>query len=151
MMRWSEQDYADHLAKAGVPGAANAADVSEPPFWPMEDVVLDLPPPISVNALRRIDWSASVRTSEWKQAANAHVLLAKSNGLKLAPMQRFEITIKFDENQTGIDLDNGVKGIIDYLCLINLIEDDGPSYMRRLVVEWGEAPTGCRVTVRACA
>lgn len=32
MVRWTEQQFADHLSKYGAPGAANAADVSAPPF-----------------------------------------------------------------------------------------------------------------------
>src|SRR5258705_9214761 len=31
-MRWTEQELADYLAKTGVPGAANRADVSDRPF-----------------------------------------------------------------------------------------------------------------------
>jgi hypothetical protein len=31
-MRWTEQQLADYLEKTGVPGAANPADVSDPPF-----------------------------------------------------------------------------------------------------------------------
>jgi hypothetical protein len=36
-MRWNEQEYADYLKRRGIPGAANTADVSDPPF--------KLPPP----------------------------------------------------------------------------------------------------------
>lgn len=129
-------------------------NMADAPFHCPPDVVLDLPPPISVNAMRRVDWSSMSRTTQWKRGADAYVFAAKrraDNPLKLERIQRFEVTITFDENQTGIDLDNGVKGILDYLCLVELIEDDGPKHMRRLVVEWGAAPTGCRVTVKACA
>jgi Holliday junction resolvase RusA-like endonuclease len=54
------------------------------------------------------------------------------------------------EHHTKIDLDNGLKALIDYLRRIELIEDDSHKHMRRLVVEWGIAPMGCRVTVRPC-
>jgi hypothetical protein len=31
-LRWTQQDYADHLAKTGVAGSRNHADTSKPPF-----------------------------------------------------------------------------------------------------------------------
>jgi hypothetical protein len=31
-MRWTEEEYAQYLKRAGAPGAANKADVSSPPF-----------------------------------------------------------------------------------------------------------------------
>jgi Holliday junction resolvase RusA-like endonuclease len=127
--------------------------MADAPFHVAPDVVLDLPPPISVNALRRVDWSSTTRTTQWKKNADAHIMVAKrrrENPLKLENIPRFEITITFDENQTDIDLDNGVKGILDFLVDREVIEDDGPKHMRRLTVEWGSAPEGCRVTLRAC-
>jgi len=46
-----------------------------------------------------------------------------------------------------MDLDNCCKVLIDYLRRIELIANDAPKNMRRLVVEWGEAPEGVRVEV----
>jgi Holliday junction resolvase RusA-like endonuclease len=132
---------------------APSTSFADPPFACPPDVVIDLPAPISVNAVRRVDWSSMARTSQWKGAADAYIYQAKcrrDNPLKLENIQRFEITITFDENQTGIDLDNGVKGILDYLVDREVIEDDGPKHMRKLTVTWGEAPEGTRVTVRPC-
>lgn len=34
MTHWTEQQHADYLARRGVPGARNTADVSNPPFAP---------------------------------------------------------------------------------------------------------------------
>jgi hypothetical protein len=59
--------------------------------------------------------------------------------------------VVLSEHHCKIDLDNGLKALIDYLRRIELIEDDSPKHMRRLVVEFGLAPMGCRVVVRACA
>jgi Holliday junction resolvase RusA-like endonuclease len=133
----------------------NVLDVTAMPSQtdPPSDIVLDLPAPLSVNKQRRIDWTAEVRNSAWKKIADAFVLMAKrrpGNPLKLNRIPRFEITITFDEAQTGIDLDNGVKGILDFLVLREVIEDDGQKHMRKLTVEWGYAPEGARVTVRPC-
>lgn len=113
-------------------------------------IIIDLPPPLSVNRTRRIDWTSEVRNSNWKRAADAYLLQAKrrpENPLKLQNIPCFELTITFDENQTGIDLDNGIKGICDYLVDREVIEDDGPKHMRKLTIEWGEAPEGARVTI----
>lgn len=45
-MRWSEDQLADHLKRRGIPGAANAADVSAPPFLPAFGT---LEPPSDMN------------------------------------------------------------------------------------------------------
>lgn len=116
-------------------------------------VILDLPPPPSVNATRRIDWKAMRKVNAWKNVADAYVLAAKGRShqpLVLTKIPRFEINILMSEQLNRIDLDNGLKALIDYLRRIELIEDDSPKHMRRLVVEWGLAPHGCRVTVRPC-
>lgn len=158
MSRWTEKQLDDFLERQRrhpcVSRTPSTADTSAPPFLLPEEISLDLPPPLSVNRLRKIDWNAEVRNEAWKRGADSYVFMAKRDPirpLKLEPIPRFEVLLVFDENQTGIDLDNGVKGILDYLCFIRLIEDDGPQHMRRLVVEWGEAPTGCRVTIRPLA
>jgi Holliday junction resolvase RusA-like endonuclease len=125
---------------------------ADAPFACPPDVVLHLPVPISVNQTRRVDWTAHKKLKIWKRAADQIVLLAKreKNPLKLERIKRFELTITLCEVQSRIDIDNGLKNLIDYLKRIELIEDDSPKHMRRLVVEFGEAPLGCVVTVRPC-
>jgi len=115
------------------------------------DIILDLPPPPSVNRTRRMDFSSMRIVNAWKNVANAYVLAAKGRAdrpLRLTKTPRFELLITMSEQHTKIDLDNGLKALIDYLRKIELIEDDSPEHMRRLTVEWGNAPHGCRVTVR---
>jgi Holliday junction resolvase RusA-like endonuclease len=126
---------------------------SDPPFAVAPDIVLDLPVPPSVNRTRRVDWAAVRTMKAWSNVADAYVLAAKGrtiSPLKLIKIPRFELIVALDEHQTRIDLDNGLKALIDYLRRIELIEDDSPKHMRRIVVEWGRAPYGCRVTVRPC-
>lgn len=55
----------------------------------------------------------------------------------------FEVKIII-QRQRG-DLDNRAKGILDWLQSRAVVVDD--KYCERLVMEWGEAPAGCRVTV----
>jgi hypothetical protein len=40
-----------------------------------------------------------------------------------------------------------IANVRTYARRIELVRDDSPRYLRRLVVEWGEVPTGCRVTL----
>jgi Holliday junction resolvase RusA-like endonuclease len=151
-MRWSEQQLADYLEKTGVPGRPNTASTAAPPFA-CSDIILDLPAPPSVNKTRRVDWAATRCVKAWHNVADAYVLAAKGrqiSPLRLEKVPRFELHIVMSEHHSKIDLDNGLKALIDYLRKIELIEDDSPKHMRRLVVEFGLAPHGCRVTVKAC-
>jgi Holliday junction resolvase RusA-like endonuclease len=153
-MRWTEQQLADYLEKTGVAGRPNTADTSAPPFAVPSDIILDLPVPPSVNRLRRIDWAKRDVARAWVNVADAYIIVAKGrtiSPLRLRKLSRFELLIVLSEHHTKIDLDNSLKSLIDYLKRIEIIEDDGPKHMRRLTVEWGLAPHGCRVTVRACA
>lgn len=117
------------------------------PFLPPPDIVLDLPPPLSVNKLRRIDWAGAKRAKNWRRVANGYLLMLKIRPLKIA---RFEILMVLDESTVKCDADNAIKMVIDYLRLVEIIQDDSPQHMRRVTVEWGHAPLGCRVIVRPC-
>jgi Holliday junction resolvase RusA-like endonuclease len=126
--------------------------MTDPPFAPPADIVLDLPAPPSVNRTRKMDFSSLRVVNAWKNVANAYVTAAKTrkiSPLRLTKIPRFELHIVMSEKSRA-DLDNGLKALIDYLRKIELIEDDSPKHMRRLVVEFGDAPFGCRVTVRPC-
>lgn len=131
------------------------ADVADRPFaLPMRELittVLDLPAPPSVNRTRKIDWSMAPKFKGWTKAADALVLAARYRSRGPERLQKiagqFELKIVLSEHHTKIDLDNGIKWTIDYLRRIELVTDDSPKYMRRLVVEWGLAPAGCRITI----
>lgn len=126
---------------------APVIDTSDPPFLPPADVVLELPAPLSVNRTRRIDWKSMAKADAWTRAADRLVYAAKRGRLK-GISGPFEAIVTLSEQHTGIDLDNGIKAIIDYARRLELIVDDGPKYLRRLVVEWGHTPHGCRLTLR---
>jgi Holliday junction resolvase RusA-like endonuclease len=110
-------------------------------------VTLDLPAPVSTNRRRKIDWASEPDHARWIKNADAHVLIAKSQGLKLERIERFEIEIVVDES-VGFDLDNIAKSAIDFLRRINLIYDDNPKCMRKLTMTWGNAPAGIKIIVR---
>lgn len=131
---------------------AAVPSMTDPPFAVPPDIILDLPAPPSVNRTRKIDWKGKRQLTAWGNTADAYVLAAKGRAvqpLKLRKIACFELHILISEHHTRIDLDNGLKALIDYLRRIELIEDDGPKHMRRLTVEWGLAPHGCRVTVKS--
>ncbi len=123
-------------------------DVSDQPFRPQLDIVLDLPAPLSVNRTRRINWAAQRGISAWTRVADASVMAhGRLPDRVLGP---FQVTIIFPQG-SRLDLDNGAKQVIDYLRRIELIQDDSPRYMKRVILEFGDAPEGCRVVVRVVA
>lgn len=127
---------------------------SDPPFAVAPDVVIDLPPPVSVNKLRRVDWANQGAVRKWRAEANGLLLVAKrrpADPLRFHTVDRFELAIVLDENRVKTDADNCAKILIDYLCTIGVIIDDAPKHMRKVTIEWGYAPEGCRVTVKPLA
>lgn len=129
-------------------------DTSDRPFGLPAEIVLDLPMPPSVNRLRKIDWEHAGVGRKWRQTADKFVMAAKVRAVdpvRLRKIERFELLVILSEQHTRQDLDNSLKCLIDYLRYIELIADDAQCNMRRLTVEWGYAPEGCRVIVRSCA
>lgn len=128
-----------------------APSFADPPFACPPDTILYLPPPPSVNKTRRVDYASARVKKRWFEAADAEILAA--GGLKrFARMPgKFEITIILDEKLNRIDLDNGAKILIDYCRRLQLIINDNKQYMRRVVIEWGHAPHGCRLILRPVA
>lgn|SRR5689334_11564479 len=123
------------------------------PFGCPPDIVLDLPAPPSVNKTRRVNWAARAGCIRWMQVADMAVLhwrsVRKEKWVIAQRIKKFELHIVLSEKHCRGDLDNLAKQLIDYLRRIELIEDDSRSHMRRLTLEWGDAPEGARVTVRA--
>lgn len=126
--------------------------LADPPFaCPPDGWKLDIPLPPSVNRTRRVDWRNFEKYKLWKEDAQWHVC---ANGqYRQAPrrLQRFELTVTLDETLCRQDPDNPIKAAIDLLRSLEIITDDGPRYARRIVIEWGAAPAGCRLTLRPAA
>lgn len=155
-MRWNEDQLAQYMARNGAPAAKRAPPPAPPPIIVEEPIFLDLPVPPSVNKTRRYDMAHSKLVRNWKDKAEPLVLAAKTsaiNPLRLSRISRFEIAVIVSEDDTQMDLDNGLKTLIDYLKIIGVIRDDSKKHMRGLTVTWGsrsDAPEGCRVFVRPC-
>lgn len=108
--------------------------------------VLHLPAPPSVNRTRRVDISGLRLIDRWQKVCNKMLLAVpkmQRRGIKGA----FELGILLDDKMVRSDADNVLKNLIDYLRHIEIIADDSPRYMRRIVVEWGCAKEGCQVTI----
>lgn len=109
-------------------------------------LVLDLPSPLSVNQTRKIDWHAKRKVDAWQRQADYAYLLQK-RGLPGPINGPFEIVITLRDG-SRIDADNTAKIIIDALRRYQLIPDDNPKFMRRLIIEFGDVE-GCRVLLRS--
>lgn len=111
-------------------------------------IVLDLPRPISVNKLRRINWREHKRAKSWCDQADRFLMVAKANKqVSFDRIPRFELHILLSEDHVNVDADNGLKILIDYLRHRDIVENDSKAHMRKLTVEWGHAPAGVRVTI----
>jgi Holliday junction resolvase RusA-like endonuclease len=127
--------------------------MADAPFHCPPDVVLDLPMPPSVNRIWRANRTGKNKVSispeyaAWKLHADRLTLsMGQFRGLKTI-VGPFEAHIVL-KRQCG-DLDNRAKGILDWLQSRSVVVDD--KFCERLTLQWGDAPHGCRVTVRACA
>lgn len=111
-------------------------------------MILDLPPPVSVNETRRVNWAAQKKVSAWIDQADRYLLAAKARReVRLERIPRYELIIILSEDHVDIDADNGVKLLIDYLRHREIVADDGKKNLRRFSVEWGHAPAGVRIKI----
>ena len=108
-----------------------------------------MPAPLSVNFTRRMNVAALPKIAAWRQEAEALFLLSKRSigGRKI--IGRFEAIITLSE-KCRLDVDNSLKGLIDFARHCGLIEDDSPKYLRKLTVMFGHAPYGAKLVLRPC-
>lgn len=112
-------------------------------------VVLDLPAPISVNKTRRIDYRSMPALKEWRRQADALYLLQKRQCLASGTITGpFEATITISSS-CRLDLDNGIKLLLDTARAYELVPGDSPRFLRKLTVEFGDAPEGERLLIRS--
>lgn len=114
--------------------------------------VVDLPAPMSVNSTRRVDWRNRAKVTAWHKNADSMMMFVPK-AARRPVLGKYELLIQMSET-VKLDADNGLKQIIDYLRRIELVVDDSPKYLRRLVVEWchpAVAPQGVRVTIQELA
>lgn len=148
-MRWTEKHLAEHLERTGVAGRSVKVDTSAPPFA-LPDIVLDLPPPISVNRIWRKTKAGMIKSTAYtKWIARADAMLLELDQLKGVKPIPGKFTAFIVVKRSNLDLDNNSKVVLDFLQSRCFIVND--RLCEELTLRWGEAPTGARVTVRPCA
>jgi Holliday junction resolvase RusA-like endonuclease len=114
------------------------------------ETILDLPPPPSVNRTRRINWASRPAVKRWMMHADG--LVTEQRAMRQSKLTgQFEATVILSEDHSGIDLDNSPKQIIDYARRLGFMVNDDRKHMRRVIIEWGFAPHGCRLILRPIA
>lgn len=149
-MRMTEAQLASLLERTGTPAAPTKVDTSAAPFALPPDIVLDLPPPISVNRIWRKSKCGVIKSMaylRWIKRADAMLIeLGQLKGVRPIPGK---FTALILVKRSNLDLDNNSKSVLDFLQSRNFIVND--RLCEELTLRWGDAPTGCRVTVKALA
>ena len=84
----------------------------------------------------------------WIDTANKFVLYtgAWRRATKIPGLFSAEIVIDIGERRRAGDLDNRIKAILDWCQARDLVRNDRD--LEELTIRWGEAPHGCRITLR---
>ena len=117
-------------------------------------LVLDLPMPPSVNAIWRStakrgkpQYYLDAKYKAWKKECDALVWVAGATGAALR--EPVTVAIYLNASKRRGDADNRIKAVLDWLQRARIIVND--SQVEKVSAEWGEAPSGCRVTIEAVA
>lgn len=127
---------------------------ADPPFGCPLDVILDIPVPLSVNHTRRENKAARGDVEKWLTTADATLMASgqfRTARKQRKPDQPCEIRIILCPVKCKLDPDNPIKNAVDYLRRIEMLKNDTGKFVRRLVVEWGKAPEGCRIVISESA
>ncbi len=122
----------------------------------MTEIVLNLPFPISVNAIWRSNRGRVHRSAaytKWQNEADALLLTQSGWRGKVIPC-RFHATLILNEGmmRANADLDNAAKSTVDLAKRLGLIRDDSIKYMRQLLIKLGDdtnAPEGARLILKS--
>ena len=119
------------------------------PFGLPPDIELDCPAPLSVNKTRRVNFAAMRDIALWRLEADKLFLLVKRQLAGRKILGRYEAIVTLNE-KNRLDIDNGIKGLLDLARHYELVEDDSPKYLRKLTVKFGDAPHGAKLVLRPC-
>lgn len=86
----------------------------------------------------------TTRYRAWRTAAGWEALAQKPKPVR-GPV---EVTITIEDGASKGDIDGLIKGPLDLLVDLNLIDGDGPQVVRRATVAWGNCEA-MRIEVRA--
>lgn len=88
----------------------------------------------------------SQRYRAWRTAAGFEVREQRPVGLR----GRVEVTVTIEDGASKADVDGLLKGPIDLLVYMSLIEGDGPEHLRKATAQYGDCK-GMRIEVRRAA
>lgn len=112
----------------------------------MNYTVIDLPFPVSTNAIWRNARSRTIKSDRYRAWATAAGWAIKEQ----RPQRVFgpvHVTMWFEErDKRRRDLDNLAKCTLDLLSEHQIIQGDDSRYVRELNLKWGG--TGCRVMIQ---
>lgn len=120
----------------------------------MTRIVCHLPFPVSLNSIWRHKASHSYRSTpyqNWQRLAGGEWLTQKNNQPRAISGPFRAILIVARRERSGrIDIDNLMKGVLDFAVSHCIIEDD---YLcQAIYARWGtkaEAPKGCKLILRS--
>lgn len=111
-------------------------------------IVLNLPIPVSVNALFFNAKKGRVRTDKYNAWRTEAGWMLKEQRQKPIPGP---VALALEVKDEGrFDLSNMMKSVEDLLVLHGMIEGDGRDVVRKITMEWADIK-GCRVTVQSMA
>jgi Holliday junction resolvase RusA-like endonuclease len=127
---------------------------------PAKEIVIDLPMPPSLNTLWRrgrnrqtgaIVHHLNATYKKWKQIADVECLRQRVGKGWHTIMGAFEahMAINRKKLRKNADIDNRFKAVGDWAQQVGLIEND--KNLQKLVIEFGEAPLGIRLTLKPFA
>ncbi len=117
-------------------------------------IILDWPIPPSNNNLTRShgkfgkpSYHPTVAYTKWKKAADALTYMQKPRGgfKTITGPYRLVMTVDRQKLRSNADLGNREKAAQDHLKRVGVIADDKNAI--EILVRFGEAPEGCRLTV----
>lgn len=110
--------------------------------------MIDLPMPPSANAIwrkKRGGMYLSAEYQAWKRSCNQLCMMNRWHKQPVIGPYELTVTIDRAELRKGSDLGNREKPVSDFLQSAGIIENDNQA--ERIVLTWGLAPLGCRVTI----
>ena len=113
-------------------------------------LTIDLPFPPSVNRIWRKGKNGNIYLHEhvrsWKRVCDNFCLAAGWNKKPIDGAFTATITLSREKRSRVMDADNRIKVVLDWLQRAGIIENDALAEEVRVL--WGEAPEGCRVSLR---
>jgi Holliday junction resolvase RusA-like endonuclease len=116
---------------------------------PRESVTLELPFPVSVNAMFANNGGPgrgrykTQQYRDWLTAATWRILADKPGRIP-GPVS---VTLVYEEKNGRRDLDNLIKGVLDLLIERNVIDGDHRSIVREINAKWSKSVQGVRITI----